>query len=107
VVQAVVDGVADVGIIADSTDSGPLQTYPFRQDHLVAVLSKKHPLARRKSLAFSELLGRISSDCPATARCNSTSPAMPPARAGACNTACGCAVSMASAAWWSTRSAWP
>ncbi len=57
VVQAVVDGVADVGIIADSTDSGPLQTYPFRQDHLVAVLSKKHALARRKSLAFSELLG--------------------------------------------------
>lgn len=57
VVQAVVDGVADVGIIADSTDSGPLQTYPFRQDHLVAVLSKKHPLARRKSLDFAELLG--------------------------------------------------
>lgn len=57
VVQAVVDGVADVGIIADSTDSGPLQTYPFRQDHLVAVVSKRHALARRKSLGFAELLG--------------------------------------------------
>ncbi|WP_231602406.1 LysR substrate-binding domain-containing protein [Herbaspirillum chlorophenolicum] len=57
VVQAVVDGVADVGIIADSTDSGPLQTFPFRQDHLVAVLAKKHPLAKRKSVAFGELLG--------------------------------------------------
>lgn len=56
VVQSIVDGVADVGIIADSADSGPLQTFPFRQDHLVAVLARKHSLARRKSLAFSELL---------------------------------------------------
>jgi len=56
VVQAVVDGVADIGIIADSADSGPLQTVEFRQDHLVAVLPRRHALARRKSLALAELL---------------------------------------------------
>lgn len=57
VVQALIDGVADIGIIADSTDAGPLQSFPFRQDHLVAVVAQKHPLARRRSLSFSELLG--------------------------------------------------
>ncbi|MCA1325933.1 LysR substrate-binding domain-containing protein [Herbaspirillum sp. alder98] len=56
VVQAVTEGAADVGIIVDSTDSGPLQTFTFRPDHLVAVLPTRHPLARRKSLSFSELL---------------------------------------------------
>jgi len=56
VVQAVAEGAADIGIIADSTDSGPLQTFAFRQDNLVAVLPLRHALARRKSLSFADLL---------------------------------------------------
>ncbi|MFL9923430.1 LysR substrate-binding domain-containing protein [Herbaspirillum lusitanum] len=56
IVQAVTGGVADIGIIADSVDSGSLQTFAFRDDHLVAVLPRQHALARRKSLHFAELL---------------------------------------------------
>ncbi|SRR5450830_1070798 len=56
IVQAIVDGNADIGIIADSVDSGPLQTLPFRVDHLVVVLARGHTLARRKQLQFSEII---------------------------------------------------
>lgn len=56
VVQAITEGAADVGIIADSTDSGALQSFAFRQDHLVAVLPARHRLARRKSVSFADLL---------------------------------------------------
>src|SRR5450830_348815 len=38
IVQAVIDGLADIGIVADSVNTGPLQTLPFRQDQLMAVV---------------------------------------------------------------------
>jgi molybdate transport repressor ModE-like protein len=56
IVQAIVDGRADIGIIADSVDSGPLQTLPFREDQLFVVLARSHALARRKHLHFSEVM---------------------------------------------------
>ncbi|MFJ9449607.1 LysR family transcriptional regulator [Herbaspirillum sp. NPDC101397] len=58
IVQAIVDGVADIGIVADSVPTGPLQTIPFRQDRLVAVLPRKHALTRRKALQFAELMDK-------------------------------------------------
>ncbi|CDG85270.1 LysR substrate-binding domain-containing protein [Janthinobacterium agaricidamnosum] len=39
IVKAVVDGAADVGIVSDSVDMSGLQTFPFRQDRLVAIVA--------------------------------------------------------------------
>jgi len=56
IVQAIVDGVADIGIVADSVDTAALQTLPFRQDQLVAVVASGHALARRKKLSFVDIV---------------------------------------------------
>jgi molybdate transport repressor ModE-like protein len=56
IVEALVDGAADIGIVADSVNTGPLQTRPFRPDHLSVVLARGHALARRKSLRFEEVV---------------------------------------------------
>jgi len=56
IVQAIIDGIADIGIVADSVDTGHLHTMPFRQDHLMIVMPRKHALARRKQLAFAEIV---------------------------------------------------
>ncbi|MFM9438220.1 DNA-binding transcriptional LysR family regulator [Janthinobacterium sp. CG_23.3] len=44
IVQALFDGVADIGIVADSANSDGLQTFPFRDDPLVVVAAPAHPL---------------------------------------------------------------
>ena len=56
IVQAIVDGIADIGIVADSVDTAALQILPFRQDHLVAVVARGHALARRKKLSFADIM---------------------------------------------------
>jgi molybdate transport repressor ModE-like protein len=60
IVQAMRDGLADIGVIADSVEHGGLQTFPFRDDQLVLAMSPGHPLAvrlkRRRSVAFGEAL---------------------------------------------------
>ncbi|MFZ6647879.1 LysR substrate-binding domain-containing protein [Undibacterium sp. TJN25] len=60
IVQALTDGLADIGIIADTVASGSLQTFPFRDDQLVAVAAPGHPLSvaagSRRRLAFADLL---------------------------------------------------
>ncbi len=60
IVQAMRDGLADIGVIADSVDYSGLQTFPFRDDQLVLAMSPTHPLAhrlkRRRSAAFEEAL---------------------------------------------------
>lgn len=60
IVQAMRDGLADIGVIADSVDYSGLQTYPFRDDQLVLAMAPSHPLARqlkrRRSAAFEEAL---------------------------------------------------
>lgn len=56
IVQALAHGEADLGIIADSADSGLLQAFPFRRDRLVAVLPPSHPLLAYDSLALADLL---------------------------------------------------
>lgn len=57
IVQAVAAGLADIGIVADSADMGDLETTPFRADRLVVVAPRRHPLARRRDVAFREVLG--------------------------------------------------
>lgn len=62
IVPAIVDGLADVGIVADAVDMAGLEQYPFRSDRLVLVMPRGHPLAldadgrRRASLAFADAL---------------------------------------------------
>jgi DNA-binding transcriptional LysR family regulator len=55
IVQAVALSVADVGIIVQGTPVDGLETFPYREDHLVAVLPKRHPV-RARHVAFTELL---------------------------------------------------
>lgn len=54
VVLAVLDGRADLGIFADRTPTLGLATMPYRQDRLVLVVPQKHPLAKRKRVAFAD-----------------------------------------------------
>jgi molybdate transport repressor ModE-like protein len=54
IVEAVAAGVAEVGIVADSVDSGTLETFPLRPDTLVLVTSSSHPLASKSSVTFAE-----------------------------------------------------
>jgi DNA-binding transcriptional LysR family regulator len=56
VALAVVDGQADIGIMADGTPTLGLQTTLYRRDQLVLVVPAGHPLARRKSASFDEAL---------------------------------------------------
>lgn len=60
IVQAVAEGLADVGIVADSVDLAGLETFPFRVDQLVVASSlrdaEKIMMDAKPSVSFSELL---------------------------------------------------
>ncbi len=56
IVGLIAEGVADVGIVAGTVDTGALETYPFRKDRFVLVVGKDHALARRPSVAFAEVI---------------------------------------------------
>jgi DNA-binding transcriptional LysR family regulator len=56
IVQDVVDGKADLGVVAKATDVGELETQPFRELTMVVVVSPQHSLASRRSVSFSEVL---------------------------------------------------
>jgi Transcriptional regulator len=56
IVQAVAEGLTDVGIAADSVDAAGLEVLPFRLDRLVLVTARGHPLARHRRLAFAATL---------------------------------------------------
>lgn len=57
IVQALVDRRADLGIVADITDLGTLQTHLIASDQLVVVASHSHRVARQSNVAFADLLG--------------------------------------------------
>ncbi|HEY4074853.1 MAG TPA: LysR family transcriptional regulator [Herbaspirillum sp.] len=44
IVQAIVKGIADIGIVADTVDTSGLETFPFRLDRLVLVTTRGHDL---------------------------------------------------------------
>jgi DNA-binding transcriptional LysR family regulator len=57
VVKAVAEARADVGVFAATVDPRPLTTFPLCDDRLVVVAPAHHPLARRATVAFWEILG--------------------------------------------------
>lgn len=56
IVEDVAQGLADLGIVADTVDLGDLLTFPFRTDRLVVVAPRRHPLARRRQVALREII---------------------------------------------------
>jgi molybdate transport repressor ModE-like protein len=62
IARAVAEGLADVGIVADSVELGGLETFPFRLDRLVLVTARQHSLAqmllreKKRAIHFADLL---------------------------------------------------
>lgn len=56
IVRAVSDGSADIGIFDARTPSGRLLTFPYREDRLMVVAPRNHPVSRRKSVTLEEIL---------------------------------------------------
>lgn len=57
IVRSIARGAADIGIVADAVDpASELETFPFAEDRLVLVAPAKHPLARRRRVAFADTL---------------------------------------------------
>jgi len=56
IVRALVQGLADIGVFAEGTPVHGLDVRPFQTDTLVLACAKAHPLARRRRVAFNEVL---------------------------------------------------
>ena len=56
IVGLVAEGVAELGIVAATADSGGLETYPFRTDRFVLVVPHGHTLAGLERIAFADVL---------------------------------------------------
>lgn len=56
IVGLIAEGVADIGIVAGTVDAGRLKRFPFRRDRFVLVVPDRHPLARRHTVSFEEIL---------------------------------------------------
>ena len=54
IVSLIAEGVADLGIVAGTVDSGELETYPFRRDRFVLVVAHDHPLAVRAQVSLAQ-----------------------------------------------------
>lgn len=56
VVQAVLEGAVDIGVVADWTELAGLETFPFRQDRLMVVTPPDHALAGRAGVSLMEVI---------------------------------------------------
>ena len=56
IARGVLDGSADIGIVAGPVDTLSLQAFHFSTDRLVLVTSRRHRFARRRRIAFAETL---------------------------------------------------
>jgi DNA-binding transcriptional LysR family regulator len=56
VVEAVLDGRADVGIFLEPFPGSGLATFPYRRDELCVVLPRAHALSRRSRVSFADTL---------------------------------------------------
>jgi DNA-binding transcriptional LysR family regulator len=56
IVQFLMAGRADLGIVADNTDLGILQTHLITTDQLVVVVSHSHRLAQQFKVSFADVL---------------------------------------------------
>ncbi|WP_244817328.1 LysR substrate-binding domain-containing protein [Caballeronia sp. Lep1P3] len=57
IVQAVAEGRADLGIVADITDLASLQTRLVAEDRLMVVASRAHRVAQQSAAAFADIVG--------------------------------------------------
>lgn len=58
IVGLIAEGVADLGIVAGTVDTGSLETYPFRRDRFVLVVQEDDPMAERTKVEFAKVLDR-------------------------------------------------
>ncbi|WP_175946059.1 LysR substrate-binding domain-containing protein [Caballeronia sp. BCC1704] len=56
IVQALAEGRADLGIVADITDLASLQTHVIAQDQLVVVAHRAHRVAQQPAAAFADIV---------------------------------------------------
>lgn len=56
ITHALRQGAADLGIVSDAVDTEHLQTRPFRDDPLVLIMPRDHPLADAGSVSFTNTL---------------------------------------------------
>jgi molybdate transport repressor ModE-like protein len=56
IVGLIAEGVADIGIVAGTVDTGALETFPFRTDRFVLVVPHDHPLASQSTINFADVL---------------------------------------------------
>jgi DNA-binding transcriptional LysR family regulator len=56
IVGLIAEGTGDIGIVAGTVDFGGLHTFPYLSDRFVLVVGRNHPLAKRKSIGFAEVL---------------------------------------------------
>jgi DNA-binding transcriptional LysR family regulator len=56
IVQAIANGRADIGIVADSIDLGGMQVFPLWKDQLVAIVPIGHPLGDASEISFLDTL---------------------------------------------------
>ncbi|MEC3768799.1 LysR family transcriptional regulator [Cupriavidus sp. SS-3] len=56
IVRAVLEGIADIGIIAGNVRTEGLEVMPYRRDRLVLATALSHPLAGRNSVDFVDTL---------------------------------------------------
>lgn len=56
ILNAVIEGRADLGIVAMETEHPELRFLPYKKDSLVLIAPARHPLANRHDIHFSECL---------------------------------------------------
>lgn len=57
IIPAVADGRAEIGIVADTADTGRLPCVPLRSDRLVLIVANDHARAGSRRVSFRETLG--------------------------------------------------
>ncbi|PUE32339.1 LysR family transcriptional regulator [Limnohabitans sp. Jir61] len=56
IARALVDGIADIGVLAHETSMDGLSVIPFKTNELVVLCHASHPLAKRKAVDFKTCL---------------------------------------------------
>jgi DNA-binding transcriptional LysR family regulator len=56
-VKAVLNGSAEIGIVADAVEHGALQAFPFATDKLVLIVARNHALSARRKVALRDVVG--------------------------------------------------
>jgi DNA-binding transcriptional LysR family regulator len=56
IARALVEGMADIGVMAEGTPSHSLKVVPFQTDELVVVCVRTHPLAKHRRIDFRSCL---------------------------------------------------